>query len=147
MRVEGEALSASSFGNPTRLVAEATYDSAHQVIGFLVPSLSRKAIVYRCEVDCTSGECACGCEAFRDFREAVRMPYSRPHAGVYAEFLALAKGKYLAPLITRPERALCPHLRRCRSFIQRHGLMPVFRTIEETLTARLESMPDKEKCA
>lgn len=129
------------------LTITADFDSAERIAEFVCPSLSRPDRNYVCEVDFISCECACGCEAFHDYRETSRMPYRRAVAGVYTEQVAMMKGKYLAPLITRPPRCLCPHLRLCRRWIKAHGLYEHFVAVETGLLRRLEGMPEPRKAS
>lgn len=128
-----------------RLVMIASYDSAEQIMEFLVPSLSRADRVYGVEVCAITGQVACACEAFRDFREAHLMPYRRDAAGTAVEHLARAKGKTLLPLITRSPGSVCPHVRKVRAWLLRHGLMPVMRQREAWLMAKVEALPEPVK--
>lgn len=120
------------------------YDEQQKIIECIIPSLSDKSKVYQAEIDCTTGESACGCPAFLDFREGSKMPYRFENACTDVEALAKAKGYHLAPLITRNPRALCPHLRRARQALKRRGLMPAFLTIENSLRKRVEALPSKK---
>jgi len=124
------------------------YDSAERIMTFILPSASRpRSIVHVAQVDVCSCECLCSCEAFKDYREASRMPYNRRIGGVYLEQLARAKGKPLLPLVTRPPRFLCPHMRKVQGWLKRHEYaegstaFEYLRFLEGRLTERAEAMP------
>jgi hypothetical protein len=125
-----------------RLTMKADYDSAERKMSFLVPSLSRGERVYLVEVSTRTAECVCACEAFQ-FRGARNSPYHIDKVGVYAEHLARTKGENPKPLITRNPKGLCPHCRRVRSWIKRHGLWGAVLTVEKSFIDRLEAAPSK----
>lgn len=134
-RIQGHILAQSDFPCEIgRLVAN--YDSGAQTIEFLVPSNSRSDRVYGVEVDVATAEIACKCEAF-EFRHARNSPYRLEVAGSPAEVLARARAKRLLPLVTRAPRGLCPHARRVRAWLMRHGLMQVMISRESWLIERL----------
>ena len=94
--------------------------------------------MYGVEVDAITGECACSCEAFFDFRNAHKMPYRLERAGTYVEQLAKVHKKPLLPLITRNPKGLCPHARKVREWIRRKGWLDYFKARESWLLERLE---------
>ena len=136
-RVKGHVLTQEDFPCGRLVAIHADYDSAERIMEFRVPSISRDR-VYGLELDVVSLELACGCEAFQDFREASRMPYRRDSVGTFLEHLARAKGFPMLPLVTRPPRGLCPHSRKVRDFVMRHGWMHLFKQQEECLIQRLQ---------
>ena len=138
-RITGQILS-EELG---RLVPEVAFDGAEKVLEFKVPSHSRKHRVYVVEVDMTSCEVACRCEAFREFREAHRMPYRFEIAASPLEVLARAKGYGLLPLIIRAPRNLCPHARKVREWLRRHGHLHYFELKEQELIERVEGLPPR----
>ena len=136
-RVKGHIFTQEEMPCGRLVPLQATIDGSEHIAEFLVPSLSRGGRVYGVELDLKTGELACGCEAFRDYRECSRMPYRRDSAGTFIEHLAVTKGKHLLPLVTRPPRGLCPHTRRVREFIRRHGFLSYFKEREKWLEERL----------
>lgn len=132
-----------------RLVAEADMDSAEKVLTFKAPSTTRENRVYVVEVDLLSCEVACSCEAFSrgesGFREASRMPYRFETSATALEALAKAKGYGLLPLITRAPRNMCPHCRKARRWLQRHGMFGYFEMKEAELLERVQALPDRTK--
>lgn len=122
-------------------VLDSDYDSAEQVMTFLLPSVSRKSTIHMVQVDALTGECLCSCEAMSDYREAGRMPYRTDAVGTMAEQMAKQKRQRLLHLIVRPPRALCSHCRRVRAWLQRRDLLPHFNTQEQWLISLLEKIP------
>jgi hypothetical protein len=121
-------------------ILDQDYDSAEQIMTFLLPSVSRKDVIHMVQVDALTGECLCSCEAMSEYREAGRMPYRRDAVGTMAEHMARQKKQRLLPLIVRPPRALCGHIRRVREWVRRHDLLPHFNTQEQWLIGLLEDI-------
>ena len=123
-----------------RLVMLSSYDSAERVAEFVMPSLSRGNRVYKLEVDCISCEVVCACES------ALCNLHSLTHREEYGtalEILALQKGYWYLPTITRRREALCIHSQRVQRWFWRHGLKQVMLDRETALMEKLLTLPDK----
>lgn len=112
--IQGHVLSQKT--HPCGRLVKCNYDSQRKVMSFDVPSLSRKDRVYGIELDCMSGQIACGCEAFSDYRNTSRCPYRDKEAGAFLEHVYAR----LFPLITRRPSGLCPHARKVRLWLKAH---------------------------
>lgn len=109
--IQGRIMSQKT--HPCGRLVKADYDCSSRVMSFDVPSLSRQDRVYAVELDCTTGQVSCPCEAFRDFRNAYNMPYRDSEGGAFLEHVYK-----IHPLITRQPRFLCPHARKIRLWLK-----------------------------
>lgn len=137
-RIQGHLLTHSTHSCGW-LYIKTDYDSSTQIITADIASETDPDVVYGLECDALTGEMVCPCLDCFYRRKSKK---GREEFGTYAEHLARLKGKTLLPLISRPPRGFCKHLRKFRSALMRRGLMPIFAKIEERLIARLEAMDD-----
>jgi hypothetical protein len=121
-------------------VPDADYDCAEGIMTFYVPSATRP-VTYAVAVDAMSAERDCAC---MDFQCRQRARKNRANKGVALELLAAERGYHLLPSILRGPSALCPHTRKARAWLKRHGLFPALEEITNQLTTRILAKPVKE---
>lgn len=119
-----------------RLVLEGHLDSSTHVADFHIPSSSRADRVYGLQLDCRTSEVACACERW-DYR--VRSAGGRREYGTELEVEAREAGWFLYPSILRAPKGLCPHSRRVRTWVRRHGLTEAMQVAYLDTLARLRA--------
>jgi hypothetical protein len=125
-----------------RMVMTQHYDSAEKIAEFVMPSLSRSNRVYKIEVDCISLEICCACESALCNLHSLK---HRSEFGTELEKLAVEKGYWYMPTITRPYRNLCIHARRVKRWFWRRGLGEMLESKETALYNRLLELPNKRE--
>lgn len=94
---------------------KADYDIQTKTIQAYVPSMSEGDLVYLVSVNAATGEAICGCKGFECIYSARK---NKEAYGVFIEHTGLTKW----PSITRLPSSLCPHLRKMRLWLKRHGI-------------------------
>lgn len=164
-RIEGRVVSPSSFSS-SRLVRvntasanggilTAEYDSHERVLTFAVPSGSREdERMYLVEVDTDTWEIDCArwrdpadpdypfCETWH-YRKASKN--GREKYGHHLELLAHEKGYWYLPVVLRGPSGLCPHCRKVRAWLMRHGFREPMEARILDLTQRLLKKPDVQR--